>query len=78
MANASTKHDRATPQWLPTVILDDATNTVRVYCTNNTQAIAAVQVATERGLTARRFRAAADAPAPIEIRVTDERCEVVS
>lgn len=72
MGEHKTNHAADELQWIP-VILDGESGTVHVFCRDNTQAIAAVQVATERGLTARRFRAAADAPAPIEIRVSDER-----
>lgn len=63
-------------QWIPTIILDEERREARVYCTDNIQAIVAVELAAERGLTARRFRAAADSPAPILIKVTDERTTV--
>jgi hypothetical protein len=59
-------------QYIP-VIRDDAAGTLRIFCANNVQACAAVQVATERGLTAKRFNAGKNAPAPIEVRVTDRR-----
>jgi hypothetical protein len=60
-------------QWIPVVVVDEATETLHIFCTDNVQAVAAVQVASERGLTAKRFKARSTDPAPIEIRVTDER-----